>query len=228
MVYQQIKHVAMNFPIHPLRCGDDVGEEAHSTAPCYPRPGRGGDIAGRVPHSLDDETFHRLIPNEFWREVVDRINEELPDTLLLAEAFWMMEGYFVRTGNAPGVHGAFMNMLKNQENKKYRDTIKNTLTYEPEILKRFVNFMNNPDEETAIANVGDGDKYFGCAPSLQRCRAFRCSVTVRLRDSGKNTGWSIAGLTGTRRPINTSSMNTLPENLPSAEAPLPLQRCGVL
>ena len=29
-----------------------------------------------------------------------------------------------------------MNMLKNQENRKYRETIKNTLSYEPEILKR--------------------------------------------------------------------------------------------
>ncbi|NLZ77295.1 MAG: alpha-amylase, partial [Spirochaetales bacterium] len=133
----------------------------------YPRPGKGGDIAGRAPHSLDDATFHRLIPNEFWREVVDRINEELPDTLLLAEAFWMMEGYFVRTLGMHRVYNsAFMNMLKNQENRKYRETIKNTLAYEPEILKRFVNFMNNPDEETAIAQFGDGDKYFGVCTLL--------------------------------------------------------------
>ena len=30
-----------------------------------------------------------------------------------------------------------------------------------EILKRFVNFMNNPDEETAVDQFGKGDKYFG-------------------------------------------------------------------
>ena len=71
------------------------------------------------------------IPEEFWREVVDRVAKEVPDTLLLAEAFWMMEGYFVRTLGMHRVYNsAFMNMLKNQENKKYRDSIKNTLVFE--------------------------------------------------------------------------------------------------
>jgi hypothetical protein len=35
------------------------------------------------------------MPQEFWREVVDRVAVEAPGTLLLAEAFWLMEGYFV-------------------------------------------------------------------------------------------------------------------------------------
>ncbi|MCQ2983090.1 MAG: alpha-amylase, partial [Treponemataceae bacterium] len=43
----------------------------------------------------------------------------------------------------------------------YRDTVKNTMEFDPEVLKRFVNFMNNPDEETAVAQFGKGDKYFG-------------------------------------------------------------------
>jgi glycosidase len=128
----------------------------------YPEPGRGGDIASRSEHALSAEEFNRRIPNEFWREVVDRCAVEAPNTLLLAEAFWMMEGYFVRTLGMHRVYNsAFMNMLKNEENKKYRATIKNTLEFDPEILKRFVNFMNNPDEETAVAQFGKGDKYFG-------------------------------------------------------------------
>ncbi|MBQ9539160.1 MAG: alpha-amylase, partial [Treponema sp.] len=56
---------------------------------------------------------------------------------------------------------AFMNMLKKEENQKYRDTVKNTIKFDPQVLKRFVNFMNNPDEETAVAQFGKGDKYFG-------------------------------------------------------------------
>ena len=39
--------------------------------------------------------------------------------------------------------------------------IKNTLEFDPEILKRYVNFMNNPDEKTAVDQFGKGDKYFG-------------------------------------------------------------------
>ncbi|MDR2742928.1 MAG: alpha-amylase [Treponema sp.] len=133
----------------------------------YPEPGRGGDIASRSEHALSAGEFNRRIPNEFWREVVDRCAAEAPHTLLLAEAFWMMEGYFVRTLGMHRVYNsAFMNMLKNEENAKYRATIKNTLEFDPEILKRFVNFMNNPDEDTAVAQFGRGDKYFGICTLL--------------------------------------------------------------
>jgi glycosidase len=133
----------------------------------YPEPGRGGDIASRSEHALSNDEFNRRIPNEFWREVVDRCAAEAPHTLLLAEAFWMMEGYFVRTLGMHRVYNsAFMNMLKNEENAKYRATIKNTLEFDPEVLKRFVNFMNNPDEDTAVAQFGRGDKYFGICTLL--------------------------------------------------------------
>jgi len=133
----------------------------------FPAPGSGGAIASRAEHSITTEEFNRRIPNEFWREVVDRCAAEAPNTLLLAEAFWMMEGYFVRTLGMHRVYNsAFMNMLKNEENSKYRSTIKNTMEFDPEILKRFVNFMNNPDEETAVAQFGKGDKYFGICTLL--------------------------------------------------------------
>ncbi|MDR1858120.1 MAG: alpha-amylase, partial [Treponema sp.] len=128
----------------------------------FPVPGQGGAIASRAEHAISNDEFNSRIPNEFWREVVDRCAAEAPHTLLLAEAFWMMEGYFVRTLGMHRVYNsAFMNMLKNEENAKYRKTIKNTMEFDPEILKRFVNFMNNPDEETAVAQFGKGDKYFG-------------------------------------------------------------------
>ncbi|MDR2717588.1 MAG: histone H1-like repetitive region-containing protein [Treponema sp.] len=133
----------------------------------YPMPGHGGAIASRSEQAISNDEFNRRIPNEFWREVVDRCAAEAPHTLLLAEAFWMMEGYFVRTLGMHRVYNsAFMNMLKNEENAKYRLTIKNTLEFDPEILKRFVNFMNNPDEETAVAQFGKGDKYFGICTLL--------------------------------------------------------------
>jgi glycosidase len=133
----------------------------------FPIPGHGGAIASRAEHAISTDEFNRRIPNEFWREVVDRCAAEAPHTLLLAEAFWMMEGYFVRTLGMHRVYNsAFMNMLKNEENQKYRATIKNTLEFDPEILKRFVNFMNNPDEDTAVAQFGKGDKYFGICTLL--------------------------------------------------------------
>jgi hypothetical protein len=158
--------VARNFPIIRFDAAMTLAKK-HIQRLWYPEPGSGGDIPSRSEHSMSREDFDRAVPKEFWREVVDRVAAELPDTLLLAEAFWMMEGYFVRTLGMHRVYNsAFMNMLKDQENAKYRSTIKNTLEFDPEILKRFVNFMNNPDEETAAKQFGKGDKYFGVCTML--------------------------------------------------------------
>lgn len=160
-VMQEILHVARNFPIIRFDAAMVLAKK-HIRRLWYPEPGHGGDIATRGEYALTGAQFEDAIPQEFWREVVDRVAREVPDTLLLAEAFWMMEGYFTRTLGMHRVYNsAFMNMLKKEENTKYRQTVQNTITFDPQVLKRFVNFMNNPDEETAVAQFGKGDKYFG-------------------------------------------------------------------
>jgi len=78
-----------------------------------------------------------------------------------------MEGYFVRTLGMHRVYNsAFMNMMRDEKNAEYRLVVKNTLEFDPQILKRYVNFMNNPDERTAVDQFGKGDKYFGVATVL--------------------------------------------------------------
>ena len=160
-VIQTILHVARMFPIIRFDAAMVLSKK-HYQRLWFPEPGTGGSIPSRANFAMTKEQFDEAIPNEFWREVVDRVQREVPDTLLLAEAFWLMEGYFVRTLGMHRVYNsAFMNMLKKEENANYRQVIKNILEYNPQILKRFVNFVNNPDEETAIAQFGKDDKYFG-------------------------------------------------------------------
>jgi 4-alpha-glucanotransferase len=160
-VIQTILHVARKFPIIRFDAAMTLAKR-HVERLWFPEPGTGGAIASRSEHGLTKAQFEAAMPVEFWREVVERVAQEVPDTLLLAEAFWMMEGYFVRSLGMHRVYNsAFMNMLKNEDNAKYRTSIKNVLEWDPEILKRFVNFMNNPDEETAVAQFGKDDKYFG-------------------------------------------------------------------
>jgi glycosidase len=133
----------------------------------FPSPGHAGDIPSRAGRGMSDDEFNRLMPVEFWREVVDRIAAEVPDTLLLAEAFWLMESYFVRTLGMHRVYNsAFMHLLRDEDNQNFLTLIRNTLEYNPEILKRYVNFMNNPDEETAVQQFSKEDKYFGVCTML--------------------------------------------------------------
>ena len=165
-VIQTILSVARKFPIIRFDAAMTLTKK-HYQRLWFPQPGSGGDIPSRAEHAMTRETFDAAMPEEFWREVVQRVADEVPDTLLLAEAFWLMEGYFVRTLGMHRVYNsAFMNMLRNEENEKYRQLIKNTLVYDPEILKRYVNFMNNPDEKTAVEQYGKGDKYFGICTLL--------------------------------------------------------------
>ncbi len=162
-VIQTIIRVARTFPIIRFDAAMTLARR-HIERLWYPAPGSGGAIPSRAANSVSPEVFNRLLPGEFWRDVVDRIRDEVPNTLLLAEAFWMMEGYFVRTLGMHRVYNsAFMHMLRNEDNADYRQGIKDVLAYSPAILERYVNFMNNPDEETAVSQFGKGDKYFGIA-----------------------------------------------------------------
>ncbi|MEN6435949.1 MAG: alpha-amylase family glycosyl hydrolase, partial [Anaerolineaceae bacterium] len=160
-VIQTILQVARRFPIIRFDAAMTLAKR-HYQRLWYPEPGSGGDIPTRAEHGMSKAEFDAAMPIEFWREVVDRVAAEVPDTLLLAEAFWLMESYFVRTLGMHRVYNsAFMHLLRNEENAKYRTLMKNTLEFDPEILKRYVNFMNNPDERTAVDQFGKGDKYFG-------------------------------------------------------------------
>ncbi len=165
-IIQTILHVARNFPVIRFDAAMTLAKK-HIQRLWFPEPGAGGAIPSRSEHGMTRAEFDAAIPEEFWREVVDRVAAEVPDTLLLAEAFWLLEGYFVRTLGMHRVYNsAFMHMLRDEDNAKYRMAIKNTLEFDPQILKRYVNFMNNPDEKTAIEQYGNGDKYFGVATVL--------------------------------------------------------------
>ncbi|WP_305042975.1 alpha-amylase family glycosyl hydrolase [Geoalkalibacter sp.] len=161
-----ILHIARRFKVIRFDAAMTLAKK-HFQRLWFPQPGGGAGVPSRAEHAMTREAFERAFPKEFWREVVDRVAAEVPDTLLIAEAFWLMEGYFVRTLGMHRVYNsAFMNMLKNEENAKYRQTLKNILEFNHEILKRFTNFMNNPDEATAVEQFGKGEKYYGVATLL--------------------------------------------------------------
>ena len=160
-VTRAIFSVAEKFPVIRFDAAMTLSKK-HYQRLWFPEPGSGGDIPTRAGNGMTAGEFHHKMPQEFWRQVVDRFAEADSDTLLLAEAFWMMEAYFVRTLGMHRVYNsAFMNFLKAEENARFRTSIKNVLQFNPEILKRFVNFMNNPDEETAVVQFGKEDKYVG-------------------------------------------------------------------
>ncbi|NUM48709.1 MAG: alpha-amylase, partial [Anaerolineales bacterium] len=160
-VIQKILDVARKFSVIRFDAAMTLAKK-HIARLWYPEPGTGGAVPSRAGLGRTRAEFDAAMPEEFWREVVDRVAVEVPETLLLAEAFWLMEGYFVRTLGMHRVYNsAFMHMLRDEKNAEYRLVIKNTIEFDPEILRRYVNFMNNPDEETAVAQFDKGGKYFG-------------------------------------------------------------------
>lgn len=134
----------------------------------YPPPGEAGAIASRARYgAMTDASFNALLDAEFWSEATARLKREAPGTLLIAEAFWMLEGYFVRNLGMHRVYNsAFMHMLRDGDNSGFREFLARTLATDPDSLSRFVNFMNNPDEESAAAQFGTGDRYFAVCTLL--------------------------------------------------------------
>ena len=165
-VIRTILDVARRFPIIRFDAAMVLARK-HIERLWWPEPGAGAGIPSRAEHAMPKREFEARMPAEFWREVVDRVAVEIPGTLLLAEAFWLLEGYFVRTLGMHRVYNsAFMHMLRDEDGAGYRKVIKETIEFDPEILKRYVNFMSNPDEKTALEQFGKGDKYFGVATML--------------------------------------------------------------
>jgi glycosidase len=165
-VIQTILHVARLFPVIRFDAAMTLAK-MHVQRLWFPAPGDSGAIPSRAEYGMSRAEFNQHMPHEFWREVVDRVAAEVPGTLLLAEAFWMLEGYFVRTLGMHRVYNsAFMVMLRDEDNARYRQVLKTTLEFDPDIMKRYVNFMSNPDERTAIDQFGTGDKCFGVAAMM--------------------------------------------------------------
>ncbi|MBT7783477.1 MAG: alpha-amylase, partial [Anaerolineae bacterium] len=119
-VIQAILDVARQFPVIRFDAAMTLAKK-HIQRLWYPEPGHGGAIPSRSEYGIPGAEFEQAVPQEFWREVVDRVAKEVPDTLLLAEAFWLMEGYFVRTLGMHRVYNsAFMHMLRDEDNSGYR------------------------------------------------------------------------------------------------------------
>src|SRR3954451_2028623 len=166
-VIRTILDVARRFPVIRFDAAMVLAKK-HVERLWWPEPGQGGAIPSRAEHgSMPKAEFDRLMPNEFWREVVDRVATEAPDTLLLAEAFWLLEGYFVRTLGMHRVYNsAFIHMIRDEDNAGYRKVIRDTLEFDAELLSRYVNFLTNPSEDTSIEQFVTGEKYFGAVTLL--------------------------------------------------------------
>ena len=157
-VIQEILYVARRSDIIRFDAAMTLAAQ-HIRRLWYPARGTEAAIPSRSDFSLTDHEFAKRLPREFWREVVERVERELPGTMLLAEAFWLLEGYFVRgLGMHRVYNSAFMTMLRDGKNAEYRTILRDTTAYDPELLRRYVNFLTTPDEEPAAVGFGIGDR----------------------------------------------------------------------
>lgn len=199
-VIRTILDVARRFPIIRFDAAMVLARK-HIQRLWWPEPGAGGGIPSRAERAIPRREFEARMPVEFWREVVDRVAVEIPGTLLLAEAFWLLEGYFVRTLGMHRVYNsAFMHMLRDEDGAGYRKVIRETIEFDPEILKRYVNFMSNPDEKTALEQFGKGDKYFGVATVLATLPGLPMLGHGQVQGFGEQYGMEFRRATLDERP----------------------------
>jgi glycosidase len=76
-VIQTIIHVARMFPIIRFDAAMTLAKK-HFQRLWYPQPGDAGAVPSRAEHGMSKARFDEVFPKEFWREVVDRVAEEVP------------------------------------------------------------------------------------------------------------------------------------------------------
>ena len=165
-VIEQILDLAHRFPILRFDAAMTLIKK-HFHRLWYPQSADTGNIESRKNFSLDQHEFDDYFPVEFWREAIERLRQESPDTLLIAESYWLTENYFAHTLGMHRVYNsAFMQTLAREANAEFRSGIKRLLAFDPRILARHLNYMSTPDEESVHQQFGDGDRYFGVATLL--------------------------------------------------------------
>lgn len=128
----------------------------------FPRADEAPAIASRSVYSLPGHEFDARMPREFWTELVNAFRERRPGTLLVAEAFWMTEMYFVRSLGLNRVYNsAFMHSLRDEKNQEFESTLRDFRSHDADTLARFANYLSTPDEEAAAAHFPNDDKYIG-------------------------------------------------------------------
>lgn len=133
----------------------------------HPAPGEGGAIPSRSAAALPQDEFDAAMPREFWLEVVEAVAARAPGTMLLAEAFWLMEETFVRhLGFNRVYHSAFMQLLAEGRDADLKELLQDVAERDPGVMERYVNYLTTPDEESARSTFGAGDRYFGVATLL--------------------------------------------------------------
>lgn len=135
----------------------------------FPPPGEGGAIPSRSGHMASNQAFDSSYgPREFWQEALIALNKANPNALLMAEAFWLMEPYFINhIGMHKVYHSAFMNLLRDHFGQRFNEYLTHLLGHYPlSTLNHFVNFLSTPDEAPAAVSFGKGDRYWAAATLL--------------------------------------------------------------
>ncbi len=136
----------------------------------FPPPGEGGAIPSRSGKISSHDEFDSLYGDlEFWQDVLTALNRENPQALLLAEAFWLMEPYFINhIGMHKVYHSAFMNILRDYPGHKFNEYLNYLFQHYPKTtLNHYVNFLSTPDEAPAAVSFGKGDRFH--AASILLC-----------------------------------------------------------
>ncbi len=165
-VLETIVRMARLFPILRFDAAMTLARR-HYQRLWFPLPGGGGAIPSRAGHGVSPDEFELRFPVEFWSQVVERVTRDEPETLLVAEAFWLMEAYFARELGLHRVYNsAFANHLRTGRPAALRRHLAEILLRDPRLLAHQVNYLSNPDEVPARELYGIGERYLGACTLL--------------------------------------------------------------
>ena len=201
LLADQIVRLAKEFPILRLDAAMTLIRD-HFQRLWFPEPGKGGAVPSRAEFQTSRERFRELLPDEIWRRVLDQVAEQAPDSLLIAEAFWLTESYFSDQLGMDRVYdSAFLEHLREGRTDRVVEELRTSLRTKPENLEGRVRFLTNPDLPPAAELFGTEARYLAACtllvtlPGLPlwghgqwegRREAFAMDAAAPLLDEGPN------------------------------------------
>ena len=155
---------------------------------------------------------------------------EAPGTLLLAEAFWLLEGYFVRTLGMPAsTTRRSCTCSATRTTPATARSSRDTLEFDPGGARAIRELPDQPGRAAggrAARNGRQGrSRRRRCS---RRCRACRCSDTARSKVAGAATGRSSGARAGTNRSMGPQSRSFRTDHRAAPPAPARHSRHGAI
>jgi glycosidase len=174
---------------------------------------------------MSNETFNKLMPEEFWTEAIRCVKRANPNFVFVAETYWAMEGYLQHLGFDYTYNKPLYEAMCHAFHTGHSEGLLNFLrTLGQEFLQKGVHFLENHDEERAMNALGDDRQK---AAAVMMCTLPGVALIHQGQMEGKRERMPVQRVVPLHQETENTVLSAFYKNLLKITA-LPVLRSGRL